>query len=205
MYSGIIPIIKQAAVDAVNATQPVQFVFGKVTSVSPLTVQVTPKLTLGAANLVICDSLTKKEIDIVVKGNTGKVEAHSHTFSDTSTSDGGHSHDLSSGSAKSGGSHTHGLSGSTKTSNSHSHELSSGSVTSSGSTHSHDLSGSTKSVSGHTHEVSGTTGNNGGHDHTVEIPVTITIDNSLKKGDSVILARMQGGNKYLVLDKAVDA
>lgn len=203
MYSGIIPIIKQAAVDAVNATQPVQFVFGKVTSVSPLTIQVTPKLTLGAGNLVICDSLTKKEIDIVVKGNTGTVVDHTHTFADTSTTDGGHSHDVT-GTAKTGGSHKHTLSGSTKTASSHTHELSTGTV-STVSGHTHELDGTAKSVSGHSHDVSGTTGKSGGHDHTVEIPVTITIDNSLKKGDSVILARMQGGNKYLVLDKAVDA
>ena len=58
LYSGIIPIIKKAAVDAVNSTQPVQFVFGTVTSVSPTKVQVTPKLTLGAGNLVIAGRLS---------------------------------------------------------------------------------------------------------------------------------------------------
>lgn len=118
MYSGIIPIIKRAAVDAVNATQPVQFLFGKVTSVSPLKIQVTPKLTLGAGNLVIAGSLSKKTVSFTVKGDTETASTHKHG---------------------------------------------------------------------------------------VSIPVSITIDNSLKKGDSVILARMQGGNKYLVLDKAVDA
>lgn len=117
LYSGIIPIIKKAAVDAVNSTQPVQFVFGTVTSTSPLKIQVTPKLTLGAANLVVAGSLSKKSIKVTVDGNTGTTEDHIHS---------------------------------------------------------------------------------------VDIPVTITIDNSLKKGDSVVLARMQGGNKYLVLDKAVD-
>ena len=105
LYSGIIPIIKRAAIDAVNSTQPVQFVFGTVTSVSPLKIQVTPKLTLGAANLVVCGTLSKKSTTTTVNGTK----------------------------------------------------------------------------------------------------VTVTFDNSLKKNDSVILARMQGGNKYLVMDKAVDA
>ena len=118
MYSGIIPTIKKAAVDAVEATKPVNFLFGKVTSVSPLKVQVNPKFVLGAGNLVIADTLTKKSVEVTVSGNTG--------------------------------------------------------------------SGGTES-----------------HRHSVNIPITVTFDNSLKKGDSVILARMQGGDRYLILDKAV--
>ena len=117
LYSGIIPIIKQAALDAVNSTQPVQFIFGTVTSVSPLKIQVTPKLVLSAGNLVVAGSLSKKTVSVTVSGNTGSTDNHKHS---------------------------------------------------------------------------------------VSIPATVTIDNSLKKGDSVILARMQGGNKYLVLDKAVN-
>lgn len=105
MYSGIIPTIKKAAVDAVESTKPVNFLFGKVTSVSPLKVQVNPKFVLGAGNLVIADTLTKKSTKVTVNGSTG----------------------------------------------------------------------------------------------------TVTFDNSLKKGDSVILARMQGGDRYLILDKAVNA
>lgn len=53
MYSGIIPIIKQAAVEAVEASQPVNITFGLVTSVSPLKVQVTPRLVLGKNALVM--------------------------------------------------------------------------------------------------------------------------------------------------------
>lgn len=34
-----------------------------------------------------------------------------------------------------------------------------------------------------------------------EEPKTITIDNSLKAGDKVILIQEQGGQKYIVLDK----
>lgn len=117
LYSGIIPIIKRAAIDAVDSTQPVQFVFGTVISVSPLKIQVTPKLTLGKCNLAIAGTLAKQSVKVTINGET------------ESTDD---------------------------------------------------------------------------HKHSIKVPVTITIDNSLKKGDSVILARMQGGNKYLVLDKVVD-
>lgn len=58
MYSGIIPIIKQAAIDAVNSTQPVAIVFGTVTSASPMKIQVTPKLTLGKGNLVLASKVS---------------------------------------------------------------------------------------------------------------------------------------------------
>lgn len=57
MYSGIIPIIKQAAIEAVNSTQPVAIVFGTVTSTSPIKVQVTPKLSLGKGNLVLTGTI----------------------------------------------------------------------------------------------------------------------------------------------------
>ena len=118
MYSGIIPIIKQAAIDAVNASKPVNVLFGKVTSVSPLKVQIAPKLVLGAGNLIVSDNLTKKSAKATVSGSTGGAE---------------------------------------------------------------------------------------GHSHSVSIPVTVTFDNSLKKGDSVILLRLQGGDRYFIMDKAVNA
>lgn len=116
MYSGIIPIIKQAAVDAVNASQPVNIVFGTVTSVSPLKVQITPKLVLGKDNLVVAGSLKATSLTFSDSGQTGSADGHSHSFN---TSD------------------------------------------------------------------------------------TVTLDNSLKKGDSVIMLRVQGGQQYVVLDKVV--
>ena len=121
LYSGLIPIIKQAALDAVNSTQPVQFVFGTVTSVSPLKIQVTSKLILGAANLVVAGSLRRFDIEIKHSGDTNPVDK------------------------------------------------------------------------------------NDDHTHPVNFTTKATLDNSLKKGDSVILARLQGGDRYLVLDKAVNA
>lgn len=179
MYSGIIPIIKEAAVDAVNATQPVQFVFGTVISVSPLKVQVTPKLTLFESNLVVAGSLSKKEIKFNVTGDTESVENHTHSITVTVDKDGEHQHRIVA---------------STKSANSHSHDID---VYTSKNYSDYDGE--------HRHTASGSAGANGGHSHNVNIPVTVTIDNSLKKGDSVILARMQGGNQYLILDKAVKA
>lgn len=120
MYSGIIPIMKQAAIDAVNSTQPVTILFGQVISEDdePLKIQVNPKLILEDKydHLIVPELLTKRKIKVEVKGNTDSTEGHSHP-------------------------------------------------------------------------VNGT--------------FEITIDNKLKKEDYVILLRLVGGNKYLILDKAV--
>ena len=85
MYSGIIPIIKQAAIDAVNSTQPVTVLFGKVTKEDPLEIQVNPKLVLKAKHLIIPDSLTKKTIEkekFELKGKTKSTDEHYHTIDD---------------------------------------------------------------------------------------------------------------------------
>lgn len=117
LYSGIIPIIKQAAVDAVNSSQPVNFLFGTVIGTNPLKIQVTPKLILESGNVIIPESLTKTSVSSTING----------------------------------------------------------SVSSSGKT------------------------------FYFNNPVTITLDRSIKKGDSLILARIQGGSKYLIVDRAVNA
>ena len=101
--------IKLAAMKAVEASQPCDFLFGKVTSVSPLKVAVEQKMTLGSAQLVL-----------------------------------------------------------------------------------------TRNVSDHTVPV---TMNLGGEMETK----TITIHNGLKTGDEVILLKKKGGQKYLILDKVVNA
>lgn len=41
------------------------------------------------------------------------------------------------------------------------------------------------------------------HEHKINGTTTVTFDNSLKVGDKVILVRQNGGQKYVVLDKAV--
>jgi len=41
------------------------------------------------------------------------------------------------------------------------------------------------------------------HSHAVSGDTTVTVHNALSVGDGVILMRMQGGQKFLILDKAV--
>lgn len=47
----ILVMIKQAAIDAIEAMQPCRIVYGKITSLSPLKIAVDQKLVLTAAQL----------------------------------------------------------------------------------------------------------------------------------------------------------
>ena len=56
----------------------------------------------------------------------------------------------------------------------------------------------------HTHLVSGNTDTvDLSHKHTMNGKKKMTIHNALQKGDEVILLRMQGGQKYVVMDRVV--
>lgn len=54
----LLNLIKKAAVEAVNASQPSGMCFGKVTSTKPLKILVEQKMTLGAAQLVLTRNVT---------------------------------------------------------------------------------------------------------------------------------------------------
>lgn len=70
----LIRLIKQAALDAVNASKPSGVYFGKVISVSPLKIQIEQKLILGVAQLV----LTRNVTDYTVETTTDGEQLHSH-------------------------------------------------------------------------------------------------------------------------------
>lgn len=149
----LVKLIKRAAIDAVNASKPCNLVFGTVTSISPLQINVEQKMTLTSAQIVLSRNVTdyKVKIDINDKTENGASEI-----------------DLS---------HTHGYSGTTGSSNSHSHSY------------------------------SGTTETGGKiditHSHKFKGIKEIIIKNALAIGDEVIMIRMQGGQKYIVIDKVV--
>lgn len=84
--------VKRAALDAVDASKPVQICFGKVTSVSPLKILVEQKLTLGENQLILTKAVTNHWVDIEVSHYTvndafmnGK---HTHAIFDTFTGGG---------------------------------------------------------------------------------------------------------------------
>lgn len=119
----LVKIIKKTALDAVNASNPAAFVFGKVIGVNPLKINVEQKLTLSEMQLVFTRNVTDYEIEIAVDWVTENSVG--------------------------------------------------GSGESAFDTHNHAVNGTKK----------------------------ITVYNGLVVGDTVLLARQQGGQKFIVLDK----
>lgn len=142
--------IKKAASEAVEASQPSDFCFGKVTSASPLKILVEQKMTLGAAQLVLTRNVTDYKTKVTVDWTSEtKLGNHNHSVDITSENGGSPSH---------------------------------------------------------SHNVSGNTGNkNLAHTHDITGKKEITIHNGLAVGDEVILLKQKGGQKYLVLDRVVNA
>lgn len=123
--------IKKAAVEAVEASKPTALVFGKVTSSSPLKINIEQKMTLSSAQLVLTRNVT--DFKTAISGGNIQNFFYVGTYPDITT----------------------------------------------------------QSVSpSHVHAM-GT--------------VQVTVHNALKVGDEVVLMRMQGGQKYLVLDRVVKA
>ena len=71
-YSEFLKLIKQAAVEAVEAGNPAAICYGQVTSASPLKIFVDQKMTLGSAQLVVPEHLTDYEMDMKLKSGGTK-------------------------------------------------------------------------------------------------------------------------------------
>lgn len=135
-------LIKRAAVEAVEASDPMSIMFGNVISVEPLKINVEQRLTLGALQLILTNNVIDHDVSITMDWLSEEI------------------------------------------------------------THNHGYSGSTSTADLHSHSYSGTTEDNT-HGHAIKGKKTITIHNALVIGDQVILVKMQGGQKYIVLDKVV--
>jgi len=62
--ANMIEIIKKAAMDAVQNSNPTSVVYGKVVSVSPLKIQVSAKLILTESQLVLTRNVTDYQMTI---------------------------------------------------------------------------------------------------------------------------------------------
>ena len=80
-------VIKKAALDAINASQPSDFCFGKVISVKPLKISIEQKMTLGSAQLVLTRNVTDFTTTVTVNWdsefksggvNAASFESHNH-------------------------------------------------------------------------------------------------------------------------------
>lgn len=66
MPNNLLTIIKKAALDAVTASRPVNVVFGRVSSINPLSIYLDQKLTISGALLVatrrVADMISNEEL-----------------------------------------------------------------------------------------------------------------------------------------------
>lgn len=94
MATGLIDIMKRAALDANDNSKPTDLRYGTVTSVSPLKVQITNQFTIPASMLVVPKSLTNYSVGVTVNWNTGETSGgtgeasfagHTHTVSGSKT------------------------------------------------------------------------------------------------------------------------
>ncbi len=83
--SDLVRVIKRAAVDAVNASKPMDVRYGTVISVSPLKINVEQKMTLVSAQLILTRNVTDYEIEMTVdhltedrSGGSGESSFSSH-------------------------------------------------------------------------------------------------------------------------------
>ena len=72
--------IKSAAMNAVEASHPCDYMFGKVTSVSPLKISVEQKMTLTSAQLVLTRNVTDYSVDVSVDWDTEDASDHQHNL-----------------------------------------------------------------------------------------------------------------------------
>ena len=124
--------VKRAAIEAVEASKPVQLVFGQVISASPLKIQVDQKAIYTEKMLVLTRNVTDYEVDMTVSHKT-EIITHGHPVVDT---------------YKGGG-----------------------------------------------------TAQNIDHDHPYQGRKKFLVHNALVVGDQVVLARVQGGRRFVVLDR----
>lgn len=73
-------LVKQAAVEAVEAAKPVQLLYGVVVSATPLSIQVDQKVFYSEQMLVLTRNVTDFTLDISLSAETEEVAGHSHAM-----------------------------------------------------------------------------------------------------------------------------
>jgi hypothetical protein len=72
----LLNIVKRAAVEAVNASQPSDYCFGKVVSSKPLKISVEQKMTLGAAQLILTRNVTDFKTNVTEVSEKKEITIH---------------------------------------------------------------------------------------------------------------------------------
>lgn len=102
MATGMIEIMKVAALEAMENGKPCDIRTGKIVSTSPLKIKINDNLTLPASVLVVPEHLTDHTVKVSMNWTTSSVSNHTHTYDDGTTGgNGSHNHSLSSNGEKS--------------------------------------------------------------------------------------------------------
>jgi hypothetical protein len=111
MSTGLIEIMKRAAIDAQEAGQPCDLRTGTVKTVSPLSIQVSSQLILPEGLLIVPEKLKDYTMEVTLDWTTEPIGNHTHDYSGSCSDGGSHS-----GTTNPAGTHTHQiLSGKSKT------------------------------------------------------------------------------------------
>lgn len=73
----LVQLVKKAAVEAVNASSPMSFCFGTVTSASPLKIQVDQKKTLTEAQLILTNNVRDFAVEMTTLPDFHETEEES--------------------------------------------------------------------------------------------------------------------------------
>jgi hypothetical protein len=72
-FVGLVESMKKAAIGAVDASKPVNLVFGTVTSVNPIKINIEQKITLEAPQLVLARNVTEYDVEMTVAHYTNNI------------------------------------------------------------------------------------------------------------------------------------
>ena len=70
----LLETIKTASIDAINASKPVEIVFGVVLSINPLKINLEQKLMLSESFLIVPEEFTDRKINIVIDDEEKEIE-----------------------------------------------------------------------------------------------------------------------------------
>lgn len=76
MASGMIPLMKRAALEAIESSQPTDLRFGTVVNVNPLQVKVSSQLTLPSASLIVPQHLIDYNVNVTIDDEIKTMVVH---------------------------------------------------------------------------------------------------------------------------------
>lgn len=78
----LVKAMKRAALDAMDASKPVNVYFGQVVTASPLQINVEQKMILGKAQLILSRNVTDFKTMVTVDWKTEEEENHTHAITE---------------------------------------------------------------------------------------------------------------------------